>query len=163
MRVFKLSITLLMTTLFSFALSAQKNFFTRVSENSLRNLRGKRTITPDKYQTFSLDIPAFFSFLRSLPMEQQPIRATQGLVLDLPMPDGRFSKFKVWESPVMEPGLAARFPEIRTYAGQGIDDPSATLRMDYNPYFGFSAQVLSTTGDVYIDPYSHGDIRYYNS
>lgn len=63
----------------------------------------------------------------------------------------------------MEPGLAEKFPEINTYSGQGIDDPFATLRMDYNPYFGFSAQVLSPGGRVFVDAYSLGDVEHYMS
>jgi len=60
----------------------------------------------------------------------------------------------------MESALSNRFSEIRTLAGQGIDEPYATLRMDYNPYFGFSAQILTPkNGDIYIDPYARGDIH----
>ena len=60
----------------------------------------------------------------------------------------------------MEPGLAARHPEIKTYAGRGIDDPAATIRADQTP-LGFHASVRSPGGAWYVDPYYHLDDSVY--
>jgi hypothetical protein len=83
-------------------------------------------------------------------------------ILTVPMPDGTTQRFRIWESPVLHPELAARFPEIRTYSGQGIDDPSAVGRFDWTPQ-GFHGQILSPKGRMLIDPLRRGDTSNYTS
>lgn len=78
------------------------------------------------------------------------------------MPDGGFARFNVVESPIMQPALAARFPEIKTFAGQGVDDPSMSVRFDWTPQ-GFHAIVFTSAGTIYIDPYAAGDTAQYMS
>ena len=107
-------------------------------------------IKATNYRAFSLDRGAMKVRLTEAPSDR-----TQGaaapLVLSLPAPNGGFERFAVQESPVVAPALAARFPFVKTYAGQGIDDPSATVRLDLGRT-GFHAQILSAAGDWYIDP-----------
>lgn len=74
-----------------------------------------------------------------------------GAWIELPMPDGGITSFEITETSVMEQQLAARYPSIKTYAGRGLDDPSASLRLDITPS-GLHAQVLSSRGLYYIDP-----------
>jgi hypothetical protein len=81
-------------------------------------------------------------------------------VFAVPRPDGSFDRFNVWEVSIMAPELAAQFPDIRTWRGQGIDDPTATLVADLTP-LGFHAQVLSSNGRWYVDPYYHQDTSLY--
>ena len=95
---------------------------------------------------------------------EQPGRSqpADALVLQLPAPDGTFQRFALTESPVLEPALAASHPEIRTYAGRGLDDTTATIRADLTP-LGFHASVRSARGAWYIDPYYRGDTGVYAS
>ncbi len=104
------------------------------------------------YRAVTTDKATLVATLATAPVEgarQAP------LVLTLPTPDGGTARFQVVESSVMEPGLAAQFPEIKTYAGVGLDDPTATLRADITPQ-GFHAQVLSGRAghSFYLDPVS---------
>lgn len=105
---------------------------------------------------FGLDFDALQQALAGAPLEAAANVAAAALVLPLPLPDGSIERFKIVEAPIMEPGLAAQFPDIKTYRGVGVDEPTAALRLDYTP-LGFHAQVLSTRGTFYIDPYFRND------
>ena len=72
--------------------------------------------------------------------------------IQLSLPEGGFGRFLAVESPIMEPGLAAQFPDIKTYIIQGIDDSTASGRIDMT-HRGLRATVLSEKGRYFIDPY----------
>ena len=129
-----------------------------VDENAI-SLKARRPTLPRAYKTLRLDKSALAALLGQAPMEFSAASDGREIVITLPMPDSTFARFRVVESPIMEPSLAARFPEIKTYQGQGIDDPTATTRFDLTPK-GFHAIVLSASGTVYIDPYAKSDNEY---
>jgi hypothetical protein len=105
---------------------------------------------------FSVNGQGMRQALAGAPLETAVGAAGRAVVFPVPMPDGTISRFKVVEAPIMEAGLAAKFPDIKTYRGIGIDDPTASLRLDYTP-LGMHAQVLSVNGSYYIDPFFRND------
>lgn len=109
------------------------------------------------YAVAQLDRGALDGLLGQAPNENAANRADVAVIMTLPLPDGRFSRFRIEESPIMEPGLAAKFPEIKTYRGVGLDDPTATVRFDLT-LRGFHAQIIAAGGTVYVDPYAAGDL-----
>src|SRR5688572_1793464 len=72
---------------------------------------------------YPLDNEGMKSLLGNAP--QATVRSAAPTVVTLPHPDGGFERFALVDSPVMEAGLAALHPEIKTYAGKGIDDKTA--------------------------------------
>ena len=52
----------------------------------------------------------------------------------------------------MEPELQRQFPDLKSYRGQGIDDPTMTVRFNETPS-GLDAMVLSSGRTFYIDPF----------
>jgi hypothetical protein len=73
-------------------------------------------------------------------------------ILPLPLPDGSMIHFRIMGSSVMEPSLIAKYPQIRTYKGQSLQNPMLIMRCDYTPQ-GFHATVLgSEKGTINIHP-----------
>lgn len=124
---------------------------------------GNRDIVPSAYRVVKVDEAALLSLLSQAPLETNATRAgNSAAIISLPLPDGTTGRFSFVNSPVMEPRLAAKFPEIQTYAGQGIDEKTATVRFDHTR-FGFHAMILSANGTIFIDPYQRGDTTTYIS
>ncbi|WP_165822190.1 reprolysin-like metallopeptidase [Hymenobacter edaphi] len=112
-------------------------------------------------RALALDPAAARAVLATAPPETRT--GAQPLVLNLPLPEGGTQRFAVWQSSVMAPGLATRYPDIQTYAGRGLDDAAATVRLDLTPA-GFHAQILSpVTGTTFIEPARRGDTQHYLS
>jgi Metallo-peptidase family M12B Reprolysin-like/IPT/TIG domain len=114
---------------------------------------------PRHFRALEVDTKALATLLDRAPAERSAAGAVAPLVIALPYPDGSDRRFRVEESSILEPALAAKFPEIHTYVAQGIDDPTATARLSLTS-LGFHAMVLSASGTVFIDPYRKWDARY---
>ena len=133
--------------------SSQDGIWSSVDEGSISVDRtGKRVKAPRGQHRVRADKAALARVLSQAPMEFSEAAGRNRVEITLPMPDRTFARFWIEESPIMEASLAAQFPEIKTYRGQGIDDPTATTRFDWTPK-GFHAMVLSASGTVYVDPF----------
>jgi hypothetical protein len=119
-----------------------------------------RYIKPAKARFFELQVNALLQEFSSAP-EERPGNVTRyGKVITLPMPDGSSQRFAVAAYHMMEPGLRTKWNFIHTFLGQGLDDPTATLKADFTS-LGFHFQILSSENRWYADPVFHGDTRYY--
>jgi hypothetical protein len=116
----------------------------------------------DSYQVLRLNKDALAQQLARAPMERTGDLRESPAVLSLPMPDGSFERFHIEESPVMDADLVAKYPEIKSYRGQGIEDGTATVRFDWTP-LGFHALVLAPGHAVNILPPNQTDISTYAS
>lgn len=119
-------------------------------------------INPQRFRGLALNRAALEGALASAPREFSEAARQSPLVIALPDPAGGFQRFRVVDAPVMEAGLAARHPHLRSYAGRGIDDPSASLRLSMTP-LGLQAAVRSQAGAWYIDTRYHLDESLYQS
>ncbi|MCE3263479.1 MAG: hypothetical protein K0R43_2558 [Pseudoduganella sp.] len=147
------------------AVQSSGAYWRDAGEADVQRAHGKRAAAPAlprRYHAATLDRAGMAQLLAQAPHERAKSAKHSDLVISLPHPQGGYQRFRVVDSPVMEPGLAAKHPEIRTFAGRGIDDPSATLRMDISP-LGLRASVRSPDGAWYVDPVHHLDDSVYTS
>ncbi len=144
----------------SVAVHAQDPLWQEIALDSSGALRSKRRPqrAPERYKAFQLNEAALAALLAEAPMEFTEAAKDPRNEIPLPMPDGKFTRFRFVESPIMEPALAAQFPGIKTYRGWSIDDPAMTTRFARTSG-GFHAIVLGAQGAAYITPLSHDDTR----
>jgi hypothetical protein len=170
----KARVTLLVgaTLVVSFAAAIIGSAATQPGERMWQDISGQ---SPDRatrgiidqsvHRIVRLDTDSLAQALERAPMEFSREATERPAIIYLPMPDGKMARFRFEESPIMEPGLAARHPEIKTYGAQGLDDPTATARFDWTP-LGLHAIVLSGEGAVFIEPVLAADpttyVSYFN-
>ncbi len=81
-------------------------------------------------------------------------------IVEFPDAEGRFLKYKVYETSVLHPDLARKYPSIKTYAGQGVDNKLSSIHFTTNS-LGLYAMILSPEkGTMYIDPYTENREKY---
>lgn len=147
----------------AFAAGSGDGVWREISDSSSAFRSAERSIVPDHYRTFNLNQVLMKTILESAPAEFKGQYGMSNTIITLPMPDGTFERFRIEHSPVVEQGLVDKFPELgATYRGQGIDDPTATVRLDFMPS-GFHSMILSERGTFMVDPYSKGDTANYIS
>jgi hypothetical protein len=130
---------------------------------AVRHAGNPREVDPERFHAFTVDHEALRTVLADAPAPRPTARrGGEALTVTLPGPDGKDARFAVQESAVLDEELAAAHPEIRTYAGVGVDDPTATVRMDLTP-LGLHAAVRGAEGLWYVDPYYRDDRSLYVS
>ncbi|AKS43190.1 reprolysin-like metallopeptidase [Wenzhouxiangella marina] len=113
----------------------------------------ERTVEPIRFRSLSLDLSAMSDRLERASAQGAEVRGSdRELLLSLPHPDGHFVDFRVQRSGLLSPGLAKRYPEIRTYRGVAVDGSGQRVWLDVTPQ-GFHAMVRGHDGSWFIDPY----------
>src|SRR3954452_18082772 len=72
-------------------------------------------IRASRFKAFRLDAGARLATAPRIGLQARALAQGSGTVISVPAPDGTLQRFAVQESPVMEPGLAAKHPDITTY------------------------------------------------
>ena len=122
--------------------------------------REKRAVTPEKYLVFRLNQAALKDALAVLPLENISAARSNPLVLEIPMPDGTLQKFRMEQTAVLSPELAAEFPDWKSFTGYGVDNPNAVGQFDWNVN-GFHGYISTGRDTAIIDPYQKGDTENY--
>src|SRR5690606_10088113 len=68
--------------------------------------------------------------------------------------DGKFDSYRIYEAPVLHADLQAQFPDMRSYIGSSLNNPSDIIRFSVTPQ-GLHSMLLSPgNGTQFIDPFT---------
>ncbi|MGB2500123.1 MAG: reprolysin-like metallopeptidase [Mariniblastus sp.] len=124
-------------------------------KDAVHSAVGVNYIQASEFSLYDINESELLSALNEAPLEFTPDYWDSSIVLSIPTPLGTFDQFRIVEAPVMEPALAERFPDIKTYRGFGVENAADTIRLDFTSH-GFHASVRDAThGNYYVDPYFH--------
>ncbi len=126
------------------------------SAKSLNIIETKKDLPSNNL--FTLDIQAMKTTLNNAPLRGKSSRSAT--IMNFPNAEGNMESFTVFEAPVMHPDLAAKYPNIKSYAGQGIEDPSATIRFSIAPSGLQSIRISGISKTVFIEPYTKSESVY---
>jgi len=108
---------------------------------------------PRAYKLVNLNIDFFKNSIgkRTKSIEQ---------IIELPDANGQMKRFSIGETSNFEPVLQQKFPEIKSFSAQGIDDKTSVAKISLGTD-GFHAVIFSGTQEtVYIDPYTKDNKSY---
>ncbi|PHR72480.1 MAG: hypothetical protein COA67_04345 [Lutibacter sp.] len=124
-----------------------KNVWTKLSDS--QELQ-KTATSPEIYKAFNLDYDVLKNTLKDTPKRGE-FSGKSNVIVQFPNAEGQLVSFRIMEASVMSPELQAKFSDIRSYVGQGIDNPTATIRFSLSPQKGLSSMVLSNEKTIFIE------------
>lgn len=130
---------------------AQNGLWVPANEDKVALLdKTDRVAMPSAFHLFNLNVTQLKAALALAPQRDA---STSSVIIQFPDGDGILQNYRIYEASVMDDELAAKHPEIKSYVGQGIENPAATVRFS-TTIFGVHAMILSPQGTVYTDPYT---------
>jgi len=102
---------------------------------------------------YSLDINGLKNALAKAP-ERLGANVVSEVIISFPNSDGKMENFKVSENSNFDPQLAAKYPGIKSYVGQGIENPDSTVYFSISPLGLSSMEIYGDKSAVFIEPYT---------
>jgi chitodextrinase len=99
---------------------------------------------------FELDVEGIKSVLSTAP--NRFAQTKNGKIISFPNESGQMERYSVYENAIMDPALAANYPEIKSYIGIGIDNPTSTIYFSVSPLGFQSMQLNAGKSAIFIEP-----------
>ncbi|WP_160137727.1 reprolysin-like metallopeptidase [Chryseobacterium sp. c4a] len=122
--------------------------FSKSSSEPFENKSGIRNP-----KLFSLNINGLKNALAKAPKRLAAGEKSE-IIISFPNSDGKMENFKVKENSNFTPELAAKYPDIKSYIGQGLEDPNSTVYFSVSPLGLSSMEIYGDKSAVFIEPYA---------
>ena len=156
----KKTAVLIMFILFSTISFAQSEIWKKIDEKRVAGLeKVERNSYPREYELYSLDLEGFKNQLVGAPVRGEFSGRSKHLIT-LPNSDGKIERFYVMETPIMEKALADKYPMIKSYAAQGVDNPKSVARFSVTQFGLHNMTFVVGKSTDFIDPYTEDRVNY---
>ena len=122
-----------------------------VSRTASQPFENKTNIRNPKL--FNLNINGLKNALAKAP-KRLAVGEKSEVIISFPNSEGRMENFKVKENSNFTPELAAKYPDIKSYVGQGLEDPNSTVYFSVSSLGLSSMEIYGDKSAVFIEPYS---------
>lgn len=102
-------------------------------------------------QLFHLNISGLKNVLAKAPKR---LAGQSGVIISFPDSTGKMENFKVAENSNFEPELASKYPDIKSYIGEGLEDPASKVYFSISPLGLSSMEIYGDQSAVFIQPYT---------
>jgi hypothetical protein len=102
---------------------------------------------------YSLDINGLKNAVAKAPKRLAAGEKSE-IIISFPNSEGKMENFKVRENSNFDPQLAAKYPDIKSYVGEGLDDPNSTVYFSLSPLGLSSMEIYGDKSAVFIEPYT---------
>ncbi|WP_440880266.1 reprolysin-like metallopeptidase [Tenacibaculum sp. C7A-26P2] len=150
-------VMLLMASLSS--VSQNNNFWNKVVPSKKiksRNIIDKKLPINN---IFSLDIESLRKALTKAPLRRITSKSSD-LIISFPDAKGVFENYRIFEASVLHPELAAKYPNIKSYAGINVEDSGDRIRFSISPKGLQSMRLGVDKATVFIERYSQKEHIY---
>ncbi|MFE3869743.1 reprolysin-like metallopeptidase [Flavobacterium sp. ZS1P70] len=145
-----LSIALIAITSFSFAQGGTL-WKTTIKKNNSTVFENKSQLS--KPTIFQLDVTELKRSLLNSP-KRSALTGKSNTIISFPNADGKLERYRIFESSNMDPALAAKYPEIKSYVGNGIDNPTSSIYFSTSPLGIQTMAINADKSAVFIEPYT---------
>jgi hypothetical protein len=124
----------------------QNIFRTLSAKEKIEKLKKVRVENINQFSLLEINESKLKNYLSNVPTNG---KNSQGITLEIPLPNGKTEDFLIIESSVLTPELQTLHPNIRTYKGSGLKHSDYKIRFSITS-LGFSALILGVEKDVVI-------------
>jgi len=143
----------------SFLFSQQINLWSRIDGSEIADSELQHKVKIRKFDSFELKVASLRNELTNTP-KRRGFTGKSSTKIDFPDENGKMVTYLVKESEVMDPQLAKKFPQNKSYVGFSEKDASKRIHFSINQ-LGLHAIIMDTKGGIrYIEPLTKDKRKY---
>lgn len=93
-------------------------------------------------------------------LNQLLLESSKSIVITIPAPNDTYIDVELIPSPVIAKGLAHKYPRLKTFSAQQVDQPNNKGRFDVTPK-GFHGMLSYKSDMIFIEPSTDADLNEY--